>query len=81
MLMAHVQDLYGGGQEYVSIVYVIFVVWGGVIDVFFSTTKYSPFMIHLQNRLISNSHCSTYYDKLLFVCGGEGYCELLVGIG
>ena len=34
-------------------------------------------MIYLQNRLI-NSHCSTEYIKLLYVCGGEGYCELLV---
>ena len=25
----------------------------------------------------SNSHCSTYYNKLLYVCGGEGYCEFL----
>ena len=23
-------------------------------------------------------HCSTYYNKLLYVCGGEGYCELLL---
>ena len=40
---------------------------------FCSTTKYSLFMIylHLQNRLISNSHCSTYYNKLLYVCEGE----------
>ena len=30
---------------------------------------------NLQNRLISNSHCST---KLFYVCGGEGYCEFLV---
>ena len=22
-------------------------------------------------------HCSTEYNKLLYVCGGEGYCELL----
>ena len=45
---------------------------------FCSTAKYSSFMIylHLQNRLIS--HCSTYYNKLLYACGGEGYCELLV---
>ena len=37
--------------------------------VFCSTTIYSPFMIylHLQNRLISNSHCSTYYNTLLYV--------------
>ena len=36
---------------------------GGVIDGFCSTTKYSAFMISLdlQNRLISNSHWSTYY--------------------
>ena len=34
--------------------------------------------LHLQNQLISNSHFSTYYNKLLYVCGGEGYCELLV---
>ena len=34
--------------------------------------------LHLQNRLISNTHSSTYYNKLLYVCGGEGYCELLV---
>ena len=47
---------------------------------FCSTTKYSPFMIylHLQNRLISNSHWSTYYNTLLYVCEGVGYCELLV---
>ena len=57
----------------------IFVVWGGV-DGFWSTTKYSPFIIylHVQNQLISNSHCSTYYNKLLYVFGEEGYCELLV---
>ena len=30
------------------------------------------------DRLISNSHCSTYYIKLLYVCRGEGYCELLL---
>ena len=47
---------------------------------FGSTTKYSPFMIylHLLNRLISNSHWSSYYNKLLYVTVGEGYCELLV---
>ena len=29
--------------------------------------------------LISNSHCLTYYNKVLCVCGErEGYCELLV---
>ena len=28
--------------------------------------------------LISNSHCLTYYNKLLCVCEGQGYCELLV---
>ena len=41
---------------------------------------YSPFMIHLhlQNRLISYCHCSTYYNTLLYVCEGEGYCELVV---
>ena len=57
-----------------------FVVWGG-IDGFCSTTKYSPFMIylHLENRLISNTHCSTYYNKLLYVCGG-GYCEFLFNL-
>ena len=50
--------------------------------VFCSTTKYSPFMIYLhsQNPLICNSHCSTYYNKLLYVCGGEGYCKLLVNL-
>ena len=49
--------------------------------VFAKTTNYSHFMmyLHLQNRLLSNSHCSTYYNKLLYVCGGDGgYCELLV---
>ena len=47
---------------------------------FCSTTKYSPFMIylHLWNRLISSNHWSTYYNKLLYVCGGEGYCQVLV---
>ena len=35
-------------------------------------------MIYLQNRLISDRHCSTEYKKLLYVCGREGYCELLV---
>ena len=52
----------------------------GGIDGFCSTTKYSPFMIylHLENLLISNSHGSTYYNKLLYVCGGEWYCVLLV---
>ena len=35
-------------------------------------------MIYLQNRLMSYRHCSTEYNKLLYVCGGEGYCELLV---
>ena len=41
---------------------------------------YSPFMIHLhlQNRLISYCHCSTYYNTLLYVCEREGYCELVV---
>ena len=34
--------------------------------------------LHLQNRLINNSHCSTYYNKLLYVCEGEGYYALLV---
>ena len=50
----------------------------GDIDGFCSTTKYSPFMSYLQNRLICNRHCSTEYNKLLYVCGGERYCELLV---
>ena len=36
--------------------------------------------LHLQNQLICNSHCSTYYNKLSYVCGGEGYCEWLVNI-
>ena len=33
---------------------------------------YIPVMIylHLQNRLKSNNHCSTYYNKLLYVCVG-----------
>ena len=43
---------------------------GGGIDGFCSTTKYTPFMIYLQNRLICNRHCSTEYNKLLYVCGG-----------
>ena len=45
------------------------------IDGFCSTTKYSPFIsyLQLQNRLISNSHCSTYYNKSLYVCEGDGY--------
>ena len=30
--------------------------------------------------MISNSHCSTYYNKLLYVCGAEEYCELLVNL-
>ena len=51
---------------------------GGGIDGFCSTTKYTPFIIYLQNRLICNRHCSTEYNKLLYMCGGEGYCELLV---
>ena len=34
--------------------------------------------LHLQNQLICNRHCSAKYNKLLYVCGGEGYCELLV---
>ena len=36
---------------------------------FFSTTKCSPFMVylHLQNRLIINSHCLAYHEDLLFV--------------
>ena len=25
--------------------------------------------LHLPNQLISNSHCSTYYNKLVCVCG------------
>ena len=45
---------------------------------FCSTTKYSPFMNYLQNQLLSNSQCSTYYNKLLYACVGEGYCELHV---
>ena len=28
--------------------------------------------------LIGNRHCLTYYNKILYVRGGEGYCELLV---
>ena len=48
------------------------------MDGFCSTTKYIPFMIYLQNRLICNMHCSTEYNKLVYVCGGEGYGELLV---
>ena len=43
-----------------------------------STTKYTPFIIYLKNQLISNRHCSTEYNKLVYVCGREGYCELLV---
>ena len=43
-----------------------------------STTKYTPFMIYLQNRLICNRHCLTEYNTLLYVCGGEAYCELFV---
>ena len=39
---------------------------------------YTPLVIYLQNRLICNRHCSTEYNKLLYVCGEEGYCELLV---
>ena len=35
-------------------------------------------MNYLQNQLLSNSHCSTYYNKLLYACVGEGYCELHV---
>ena len=37
-------------------------------------------MIYLQNQLISNRHCPTEYNKLLYVYGGggDGYCELLV---
>ena len=40
--------------------------------------KYTPFMIYLQNQLICNRHCSTEYNKLLYMCGGDGYCELPV---
>ena len=47
---------------------------------FCSTTKYTPFMIYLQNQLICNRHCSTEYNKLLYVCGGEGYCKFLVNL-
>ena len=40
--------------------------------------------LHLQNQFLSNSHCLTYYNKLLYVymCGGGGeeYCELLVNL-
>ena len=28
--------------------------------------------------MISNRHRSTEYNKLLYVCGGEGYCKLLL---
>ena len=56
----------------------LYLLCGGGIDGFCSTTKYSPFLIYLQNRLISISHCSTYYNKLLYVCGGVVYCEWLV---
>ena len=49
--------------------------------VFCPTTKYTPFMVYLQNRLICNRHCSTEYNKLIYVCGGEGYCELSGIIG
>ena len=42
--------------------------------------KYSPFMNYLQNKLLSNSHCSTYYNTLLYACVGEGYCELILQI-
>ena len=48
------------------------------MDGFCSTTKYTSFVIYLQNRMICNRHCSPEYNKLLYVCGGEGYCELLV---
>ena len=51
---------------------------GGGIDCFCSTTKFTPFMMYLQNQLICDRHCSTEYNKLLYVCVGEGYCELLV---
>ena len=34
-------------------------------------------MFYLQYRLISNRHCSTEYNTLLYVCGGEVYCELI----
>ena len=51
---------------------------GGGIYCFCSTTKYTPFMIYLQIWLICNRHCSTQYNKLLCVGVGEGYCELIV---
>ena len=41
------------------------------MDGFCSTTKYTPFMIYLQNRLICNRHCSNEYNKLLCICVGE----------
>ena len=40
--------------------------------------NYTPFMNYLQDRLICNRHCSTEYNKLLYMCVEEGYCELLV---
>ena len=46
------------------------------MDGFCTTPKYLPFMIylHLLNRLI----CKHTLVNLLYVCGGDGYCELLV---
>ena len=48
----------------------------------FAQQQCSPFVIylHLQNRLINKIHCSTYYNQLLYVCGGEKYCEWLVNL-
>ena len=33
--------------------------------------------IHLSWFIYRIDYCSTYYNKLLYVCGGEGYCELI----
>ena len=77
MLLGHAQDLQGGGKN-IFPYFRCYLLCGGGHRWFSSTTKYSPFMIYLQNRLINNSHCSTYLNKLLYVCVGEGYCELLV---
>ena len=34
--------------------------------------------LFLENRFLCNRHCSTEYNKLVYVCGEEGYCELLL---
>ena len=70
MLLGHFQNLQGGGGNNMFPYFRLYLLSGGGIDVFCSTTKYTPFMSYLQNRLICTRHCSTEHNKLLCVWGG-----------